>query len=110
MAGQIVTGGATVLCAHSAPVSIITSDNRVQLVGGPAATLSDTYTVTGCAFTAGPKPQPCTRVQWVEPARRVLIGGQPVILHNSTGVCLSAELIPQGQPTVVATQVRVKAT
>ena len=29
---------------------------------------------------------------------RVTVGGQPAILQTSTGLCLSAEQIPQGPP------------
>jgi hypothetical protein len=108
--GQIVTVGATALCPHGGQVSIVSSNTRVMLGGQPAATLSDTYPIAGCAFAVGAKPQPCVRVQWLVPAARVLVNKQPVILHNSGGVCSSAEQIPQGPPKVVATQLRVKAT
>ena len=55
----------------------------------------------GCAFTVPPsKPQPCLKVQWLVPAARVLVGGQPAILQSSSGLCLSAEQIPQGPPSV----------
>jgi len=37
------------------------------------------------------KPQPCIRVQWLVPAARVLVNGQPVLLQTSTGLCLSPE-------------------
>jgi len=40
----------------------------------------------------------------------VRVGGQPVILQNSTGLCQSAEQIPQGPPNVVMTQMRVRGT
>jgi hypothetical protein len=108
MSGQAVTVGATLLCAHAAPVSIASSNARVLLGGQPAVTASDTFSVVGCTFTAGPKLQPCVQVQWLEPAQRVLVGGQPLVLDSSSGVCMSAEKIPQGQPTIVATQLRVK--
>jgi hypothetical protein len=108
--GQIVTVGATAMCPHGGQVSIASSNTRVMLGGQAATTLSDTYSIAGCAFAVGPKPQPCVRVQWLVPALRVQVNKQPVILHNSVGLCLSAEQIPQGPPNVVATQLRVKAT
>jgi hypothetical protein len=46
-------------------------------------------------------------VQWLVPATRVLVNGQPAILQTSTGLCLSVEQIPAGPPTVVAIQTRV---
>jgi hypothetical protein len=110
MSGQIVNVGATAMCPHGGRVSILSSNTRVMLGGQAAATLSDSYPIAGCAFTVGPKPQPCVRVQWLAPALRVLVDKQPVIVHNSTGLCLSAEQIPQGAPNVTLTQLRVKAT
>ena len=67
--------------------------------------------MAGCAFTVPPgKPQPCVTAQWLTPATRVLINGQPPILQTSTGLCLSVEQIPGGPPMVVSTQPRVVAT
>jgi hypothetical protein len=39
-----------------------------------------------------------------------MVGGQPAILQSSNGLCLSAEQIPQGPPSVVMTQLRVRGT
>lgn len=109
MTGFVLHVGATALCPHGGPLSVISSNARVKVSGQPVATLSDTYTITGCAFTVpGPKPQPCVTVQWLVPASRVRVGGQPVILQTSSGLCQSAEQIPQGPPNIVVTQVRVK--
>jgi uncharacterized Zn-binding protein involved in type VI secretion len=92
-------------------VTIIPAGARVLLGGQPAATLGDTFLIAGCPFTVpGPKPQPCVKVQWLVPATRVMINGQPAILQTSTGLCLSAEQIPQGPPNVVVTQVRAQGT
>jgi len=56
---------------------------------------------------AGTKPQPCIRVQWLVPATRVMVNGSPAILQASSGMCFSAEGIPQGPPVVSAVQPRV---
>ena len=70
--------------------------------------------VSGCPFQipvgAGTKPQPCIKIQWIKPALRVKINGQPALLQDSSGLCQSAEQIPQGPPQVVVTQMRVKGT
>jgi hypothetical protein len=50
------------------------------------------------------------KVQWLVPAARVLVGGQPAILQSSTGLCQSIEQIPAGPPNVAVTQVRVSGT
>jgi hypothetical protein len=109
MPGFLVHVGATAICPHGGQVSVIPSNARVLVGGQPVATLADTYLVAGCAFTVPPgKPQPCIKVQWMVPATRVLVGGQPAILQDSTGLCLSPEQIPQGPPSVIVTQVRVR--
>jgi hypothetical protein len=106
--------GASAMCPHAGQVSVISTNTRVTVSGQPVATLADTYTIAGCPFQipvgAGAKPQPCVKVQWLVPAMRVLVGGQPAILQSSSGLCQSVEQIPQGPPNVVATQVRVSGT
>lgn len=109
MSGFVFHVGATALCPHGGPVSTVATQARVRVSGQPVATLADTYLIAGCAFTVpGPKPQPCVKVQWLVPAQRVRVGGQPVILQTSSGLCQSAEQIPQGAPNVVTTQARVR--
>jgi uncharacterized Zn-binding protein involved in type VI secretion len=111
MPGFLVQVGATAMCPHAGQVSIVSSNTRVLLGGQPAATLGDQFLIAGCPFTIPPaKPQPCVKVQWLAPATRVLIGGQPAILQTSSGLCLSAEQIPQGPPNVIVTQLRVQGT
>ncbi len=111
MPGFLLHVGATAICPHGGQVSIISSNTRVLVSSQPVATLNDTYLVAGCAFTVPPgKPQPCIKVQWLVPATRVKVGGQPVILQASTGLCQSPEQIPQGPPNVLVTQLRVKGT
>lgn len=95
-------------------MTTISANSRVLVSGQPVATVADSYVVAGCPFQVptpgGPKPQPCVTVQWLVPAVRVAVNGQPVITRASTGLCFSVEQIPQGPPTVVATQPRVVAT
>jgi hypothetical protein len=99
---------------HAGQVSVSTPNTRVLVGGQPVATLADTDTVAGCPFQiptpVGPKPQPCVRVQWIVPAARVRIGGQPALLQSSSGLCLSVEQIPQGPPNVAVTQMRARGT
>jgi hypothetical protein len=90
---------------------VITTNSRVLVSGQPVATLADQFLIAGCAFTIPTgKPQPCVRIQWLTPATRVFVNGQPVILQSSTGLCQSPEQIPQGAPIVVTTQPRVIGT
>jgi uncharacterized Zn-binding protein involved in type VI secretion len=114
MSNPIVTSSTSAICQHGAQVSIISSNTRVTVAGAAVAVLNDQYTVSGCPFQvpvgAGTKPQPCIKIQWIAAATRVRVGGQPVILQSSSGLCLSAEQIPQGSPSVVMVQPRVKGT
>jgi len=114
MANPLLHVGATAICPHSGQVSISTPNTRVVVGGQAVATMADNDTVAGCPFQiptpGGPKPQPCVRIQWLVPAVRVRIGGQPALLQTSSGLCLSAEQIPQGPPNVTVTQVRVRGT
>ncbi len=111
MGAFIFQVGASAICPHGGQVSVIPTNARVLVSGQPVAVLADQFLVAGCAFTVPPgKPQPCVKVQWLVPAARVLIGGQPAILQSSSGLCQSAEQIPQGPPTVLVTQIRASAT
>jgi hypothetical protein len=100
--------GATAMCPHGGQVNAIPSSPRVLVGGQPLVTMSDTFLVAGCAFTIPPgKPQPCVKVQWLVPATRVMVGGNPALLATSSALCQSAEQIPNGPPVVSVTQVRV---
>jgi hypothetical protein len=101
--------GLTAMCPHGGSVTVISSNTRVKAGGQFVALMGDTFIIAGCAFTIPPgKPQPCTTIQWLVPAMRVKIMGKPVLLKSSIGLCLSAEQIPQGPPSVINTQMRVK--
>ncbi len=114
MAAPIVNKDSQIQCPHAATVNIQTSNSQVKADGQAVATMSDTFTVSGCPFQipigTGTKPQPCVTLQWVVPATRVRVNGQPVLLKDSSGICQSAEQIPQGPPNVVMVQMRVKGT
>ncbi len=106
--------GATASCPHGGQITLIPSNSRVLANGMAVAVISDTGTVAGCPFQipvpGGTKPQPCVQARWVVPATRVLVNGQPALLKSSSGICQSAEQIPQGAPSVSVTQTRVQGT
>jgi len=111
MPGPVVNVGSSATCPHGGQVTIVSSNARVIASGTPLATMADQFMVAGCAFTVPPGvPQPCLTVQWMTPAVRVLINGQPPILQTSTGLALSATAIPGGPPIVATTQMRVVGT
>lgn len=103
----LVAVGASAICPHAGQISIVSANTRVMLGGQPASTASDQFLIAGCPFTPGSNPHPCISVRWVAPATRVRINGQPVVLQTSTGLCQAPDQVPQGPPSVIATQVRV---
>ena len=111
MPGFLVQAGAKVSCPHGGQVNVLPTQPRVR-AGQPAGLVTAPSPVVGCPFQiptpAGPKPQPCVRVQWTSGTLRVRATGQPLLVQSSTGLCLSAEQIPQGAPLIILTQVRVK--
>lgn len=108
MPGFLYHVGAQTVCPHGGQGTTISSNVRVKVSGQPVATAADTTTIAACPFTTGSNPQPCTQVQWLGPAVRVKVMGQPVLLQNSPALCV-AGAIPQGSP-IIAGQVRVKGT
>ena len=110
MPGPLFHVGAAASCTHGGPVTTISSNVRVLVSGMPVATIADTFVVAGCAFNIGGSPHPCVKIQWLVPAIRVLVNGQPPILQTSTGLCLAADQAPQGPPIVISTQPRVIGT
>ena len=117
MPGFMLHVGAVMQCTHMAPASTALTQPRVLVSSQPVAVSSNVILVAGCLFQiptpAGPKPQPCVKVQWGMLSTRVLVMGQPVLLQPSPGtgmgICQSVEQIPQGPPTVSALQMRVMA-
>lgn len=114
MADNILHVGATIQCPHGGQVTGTASSTRVKVGGQAVVVQTDTFTVSGCPFQVpigtGTKPQPCVTTKWITGAARVRVNNQPVLLQTSSGICQSAEQIPQGSPSVVSTQVRAKGT
>lgn len=111
MPGPLYHVNASAMCLHGGQATTISQNVRVMVSGNFVATVADITTIAGCPFNipAIPKPQPCIKVQWLVPATRVLVNGQPALLQTSTNLCLSAEQIPQGPATVTVNQTRVIA-
>jgi hypothetical protein len=110
MPGTLFHLGATAVCPHGAPIHTLPRSTRVLVSGMPVALFTDQYPIVGCAFNVSGGPSPCVEVQWLAPATRVLVNGDPPILNTSAGLCLNPSHAPQGPPTVVTTQPRVVAT
>ncbi|MGH3508185.1 MAG: hypothetical protein ACRDO2_13375 [Nocardioidaceae bacterium] len=106
MASPIHTQGATTMCLHGGQAQPTVPLPRVTVSGQKAIGQATTYTISGCPFVVGTAPSPCVTASWVVAATRVQSTGIPLVLANSTAVC-----VPNGTGlTLVPGQVRVTAT
>jgi hypothetical protein len=106
MPGFVLAQGATVLCMHGGQAQPTAPLPRVRVAGQAAVGQATTYTVAGCPLVPPPGPPPCVSATWVVPAVRVRSTGIPLVLTDSTAVC-----VPTGTGLLpVAFQVRVKAS
>lgn len=105
MPGYLLHGGATLTCAHGGQAQPTVPNPRVRVMGQPVVTQVTPHTVAGCSNPPPPaQVGPCVLAQWLTGAVRVKSLGQPLLLQDSTSLC-----VPTGTPlTVVATQTRVK--
>jgi len=109
-----LTTASVLMCPHGGTVSITSSNTRVQGDGSPLALASDTFTISGCPFQIpvgpGTKPSPCVKVQWLVTDLHATVGGQATLSTASSGLCLSAEQLPQGPVSISSTQPKVSTT
>jgi hypothetical protein len=88
--------------------AIIPAHFRVKVMGEIALLLSDQILINGCAFMMGMVPSPCMRVQWIIGSNRVRVDGEPVVLDDTVGHCVSAAGAVQGNVTITNRQVRCR--
>jgi hypothetical protein len=108
MPGFLLHVGIIGMCLHGGQLSEITSNMRVSVSNQKVVTVNDIFLIAGCLLSGSVPPNPCITVKWVVPATRVFVSGQPVLLSDSVGLCQTATQAPQGPPTIVSTQLRVK--
>jgi hypothetical protein len=110
MGAPVLHQGAVVQCPHGVPAQPAPSQVRVTTSAQPLLTQVDLFTVAGCPFQLpGPTPSPCVQVRWLTASLRVRAGGVPVLLQNSSSLCLAATQAPQGPAIVSAVSPRVTA-
>ena len=104
MPGYALNVAASVQCIHGGTATPTMPSPRVTASGSPVTTEPPPYAVVGCQL----KPNaggPCVTGAWMTAARRVTVGGQPLLLQDSQATC-----VPTGTPLmVISTQTRVKA-
>ena len=98
--GEVLTQGAVVLCAHAGQAQPTIPLARVRLSGQAGVGRDTPYLVTGC-----PQTPPCVSAVWTSSAHRVTSLGVPLVLADSSGVC-----VPHGTPVVVAASGQSRVT
>lgn len=107
----VVTVAAIAQCPHGIPVQFTSSAMKVQFAGTPPMVGMDRGAIAGCPFTIPPgKPQPCAFALLLQPATKVLVEGQPVLLQSPSDICQSADQIPNGPVVYSNVQFQVTAT
>ena len=105
----LLTTLSTVQCPHGGQAILTTANTVAQVDGGFLLLQTDEHSVVGCPFTTPvPKPQPCIKIRWVTGATMTKVNQTPALLQTSTGLCFSAEEIPQGPAVVVQTQTKAR--
>ena len=96
------------LCPHGGMAQGQPTTSALVIDGAVPLLASDPIIISGCPST-GPddEPTPCLWVQWVDPACSVTISGQPALCSASTGLCVTADGVPQGPIELVSLQTRV---
>lgn len=103
MPGYLVQVGATLQCAHTGQVSIVSSNARVTSDNVPLGMSTDSFLVAGCQLSQSGL-SPCIDVLWPQPAQRVFINNLPALLSTATTQTDGAVPAPA---VVIMTQLRV---
>jgi len=104
MPGFLVHAKANVLCPHVGQAKPTTVNPSVKVDGEFTVTLKSPYTIANCGLSGSGSP-PGATANWLVAAQSVTSGGVPLLLQDSTSLC-----VPTGaQLKVATTQVRVKA-
>ena len=107
MAAPILTQAATVMCPHGGQAIVVPSNPTVQIAGSPVVVATDVYSIAGCTFNISGSPAPCVNIQWTMPALSTTVGGVPVLLASSVGLCMGGSpgvpaIVTPGQAQVLA--------
>ncbi len=103
MPGPILHLGATLTCSHGGQANPAAPFPRVTVSGQPVVTQAAPWVIAGCGFVPPGGNGPCITGNFIVAARRVLAGGQPVVLMDSVSTCA-----PTGTPMIpIQAQTRV---
>jgi hypothetical protein len=103
----LLNSSSVMMCPHGGMVQATTSNTRAKGAGDFLLRSSDTFLISACPFFLGLVPHPCVQVQWVQPAGRSRAVGDFTLTGASVGLCLAADMAPQGTVILAFTQPRV---
>jgi hypothetical protein len=106
---SILTSAATIMCPHGGSGSAIVADPKRATARASILTDADTIMIAGCPLNVAGAPHPCTGIRWLMPATMVSAGGGSVLTTDSQGLCIAADQVPQGPPTLIAAQAQASA-
>jgi hypothetical protein len=107
MGAPILQVGCVVQCPHGGVATPSPVNSRVRVGGAFALLANDSWVIAGCPVNVAGAPHPCVTIQWSGAAQRVKVGGQPVLLATSVGLCKAPDQLVQGTATVSGVQTRV---
>lgn len=106
----ILNTQSSAMCPHGGTVQLTSTGNSQMKVDGAYALLqTDVPTISGCPYTLpSGTPSPCLTVMWVSGAMQTKVNQVPVLLKDSTGLCIGAG--PQGTVNITNVQSKVQGT
>ena len=104
---KVLTTSSIMMCPHGGQVMATSANARVKAGGDFVVRPSDVFTIAGCPFNIAGAPHPCVQVQWVMPNMRSKVLSDASLSESSVGLCLAADMAPQGTVLINFTQPRV---
>jgi hypothetical protein len=109
--GAIITTSATMMCPHGGSATgTVAGAPRATAGGSQTLTVGDTFLISGCPLNISGAPHPCVEIQWIMGALKVTADGNAILTDSAQGLCLAADKVPQGPPTLMAAQTKAVAT
>jgi hypothetical protein len=107
MPTKTLTTASILMCPHGGTVQIISSYPTVAGSKNPIVTIGDTFLIKGCTkilMMGVPIPMPCLTVKWITWDTVAKVKGNATLSESSTGLCLNAMQLPQGNVMIQQTQ------
>ena len=104
---NLLTVSSVMMCPHGGQVQAVSSNARAKAARDFLLRPSDTFTIIGCPFNIAGAPHPCVQAQWVMPDLQSKAAGDFTLNEASVGLCLAADMAPQGTVLIQWAQAKV---